>query len=232
MMHTLKDKKIMIVGGSAGIGLSVAKRVYELGATVVIASRTATEKHRFLEDSVGKNIETRSFDITSDHQTRSLIDAAGHIDHLVITVRGKGRPALFNDTNIDDAKEEFENKFWGSYRLIQMAQPIINPNGSVIMTSGIAGEKIFKSSSTMGVINGAIEILARSLAVELAPIRVNVVSPGFVEPKPTETNQYALTFPQARLATTDEIVQAYLCLMFNTYMTGTIIVVDGGARLI
>lgn len=232
MMNTLKDKKIMIVGGSSGIGLSVAKRVYEFGATVVIASRTAAEKHHLLEKSVGKCIETHSFDITSDHQTRSLIDAVGHVDHLVITVRGNGRPALFQDTNIDDPKEEFENKFWGSYRLIQMAQPSINPGGSVIMTSGIAGEKIFKGSSTMGVINGAIETLARSLAVELAPIRVNVVSPGFVEPKPTETEQYVLRFPQPRLASMEEIVQAYLCLMFNTYMTGTIMVVDGGARLI
>lgn len=84
----------------------------------------------------------------------------------------------------------------------------------------------------MAITNTAVETLCRSLAVELAPLRVNVVSPGFVEPKPREVQEYALNFPSKRLASVNDVAMAYLYLMLNPYLTGTITVVDGGARLV
>ena len=84
----------------------------------------------------------------------------------------------------------------------------------------------------MGIINSSIETLCRSLAVELVPLRVNAVSPGFVEPKPTEVQEYASRFPSKRLASANDIAAAYLYLMTNPYVTGTITVVDGGATLV
>ncbi|MEN6350542.1 MAG: SDR family oxidoreductase, partial [Syntrophomonas sp.] len=182
-MNPLENKKILIVGGSSGIGLALAKQVYKFGARVIIASRSAVEQHGMLAGAIGDGIETLSFNITSDCETKSLMDAVEQIDHLIITVRPEIKPAIFLMTTIDDAKEAFENKFWGAYRLIQAAHNHINPGGSIVMTTGIAGEKIFRGSSTMGIINAAVETLCRFLAVELAPIRVNAVSPGFIEPK-------------------------------------------------
>jgi NAD(P)-dependent dehydrogenase (short-subunit alcohol dehydrogenase family) len=169
MENSLKDKKILVVGGSSGIGLAVAKVVYKLGAKVVIASRSAAIKHDALAGDVGDRIQTVSFDIASAHEIGLLLAATRKIDQLVIAVRPDIKPALFQETDFDNAREAFENKFWGSYRLIQAAWDQINPGGSIIMTTGIAGEKVFKGSSTMGIINGALETLCRSLAVELAP---------------------------------------------------------------
>ena len=84
----------------------------------------------------------------------------------------------------------------------------------------------------MAIINSATETLCRALAVELAPLRVNAVSPGFVEPKPQKIKEYARRFPIGRLASMDEVVSAYMWLMTNQYITGAVTVIDGGARLI
>ena len=232
MQKSINNQKILVVGGSSGLGLSVAKQASERGAMVVIASRNASENHNALKGAVGNDIETYSFDATSELETETALKEIGGIDHLVITVRPDITPAPFDKTDIQKAKEAFETKFWGQYQLIQKAQGQIRPGGSIIMTTGIAGEKIFKNFSTMAVINSATETLCRSLAVELAPIRVNVVSPGFVAPKPQEVEKYAQQFPLGRIALPEEIAEAYIYLMTSPYVTGTSVVVDGGARLV
>jgi len=232
MHNSLKNKKILVVGGSSGLGLSVAKRASERGAKVVIASRNASENHNELAVAVGNDIETYSFDATSELETETALKEIGDFDHLVITVRPDITPAPFEKTDIKEAKEAFEIKFWGQYQLIQKAQSQINQNGSIIMTTGIAGEKIFKNFSTMAVINSATETLCRSLAIELAPTRVNIVSPGFVAPKPKEVEKHAQQFPLGRIASPEEIAETYIYLMASPYITGTSVVIDGGARLI
>jgi NAD(P)-dependent dehydrogenase (short-subunit alcohol dehydrogenase family) len=231
MDKVLQEQKVLIVGGNSGIGYAVAKEASRAGASVVIASRSAAAK-RNIEDRFGSDTAAFCCDITVDEDITAMMYEIGSIDHLVITVRPEIKSAPFSETNIDNAREAMETKFWGQYRLIQHARKNIRSGGSVTMTSGIAGEKIYQGSSTMCVINSAIEALCRVLAVEMAPIRVNTVSPGFVEPKVQGVRDYASQFPLGRLATPEEAVQAYLFLMTNPYVTGTTIVVDGGARLI
>jgi len=228
----LEGKTVLIAGGSSGIGLAVASLAYKNGADVIIASRNAVKHHQRLRDSVGKTIETRSFDITSDEGICGLIQAVDSIDHLVIAVRPDIKSSLFLDAELSEAKKAFDTKFWGTYRLVRAAQPRMKQHGSITLTSGIAGERVYKGTSTMAIINSSIETLCRSLAGELAPLRVNAVSPGFVDPKPREIQEYAHQFPSKRLASVDDVAMAYLYLMTNPYVTGAITVVDGGARLV
>ena len=228
----LEGKKVLVVGGSSGIGLAVSSLAQKNGAHVVIASRNAVKHSDTLKDSVGETVETHSFDITSEESVRGLLQAVGSIDHLVIAVRPDIKSSLFLETEIGEARKAFDTKFWGTYRLIQAFHPHLRHQGSIMLTSGIAGEKIYKGASAMSIINSAIETLCRSLAVELAPLRVNAVSPGFVEPKPREVQEYASQFPSERLASPNDIALAYIHLMKNPYITGSVIVVDGGARLV
>jgi NAD(P)-dependent dehydrogenase (short-subunit alcohol dehydrogenase family) len=232
MNDILDSKRILVVGGSSGIGLAVAKHAQQSGAHVIIASRNASARAGELPDWPGNGIETHSFDITSAEDNSRLFETIGIIDHLVITVRPEIKASPFQTTDIDAAQRAFDVKFWSTYRLIQVAQRYIKQSGSITLTSGIAGEKIYKGTSIMAVINSATETLCRVLAVELAPLRVNVVSPGFVEPKSKEVQEYACQFPLRKLASLDDVASAYLWLIASPYMTGTVTVIDGGARLI
>ncbi len=232
MNNALKDKRILIVGGSSGIGLAVAKQACKAGGKVVIASRNAVKNHNNLSALVGYEVETYSFDVTSGLETETELKKIGAIDHLVITTRPEITSAPFIETSLEQAKKAFESKFWGQYQLIQKAQGHISQDGSIVMTTGIAGEKIFKNFSTMTIINSSTEAFCRSLAVELAPIRVNVVSPGFVAPKSPEIEKYAQQFPVRKIASPKDVADAYLYLMGSPYTTGISVVVDGGAMLI
>lgn len=228
---TMEQKKVLVVGGSSGIGLAVADLAQQKGARVIVASRRASERVQALPQPLG-SLEAVSFDITSSTDHERLFDTIGTIDHLIIAVRPEIHPAPFQSTDIDEAKRAFDTKFWGQYRLVQAAHRHIKETGDIILTSGIAGEKIYSGASTMALINSATESLCRVLAVELSPLRVNCVSPGFVEPKPSPVQEYARQFPMKRLAALEEIASAYLWLMANPYVTGNVMVVDGGARLI
>lgn len=228
----LQEQKVLIVGGSSGLGLAVAAKVCAYGAEVVIASRSAAEKKAELSAAVGREVAAVSVDVSSESSMRAALPQIGRIDHLVLATRPEITPAPFLDTDFLEAKQAFETKFWGPYRVIQLLQKSISPEGSIVLTSGIAGEKIYKKHSTMAVINSATEALCRALAIELAPIRVNVVSPGFVAPKPAEAENYALHFPAGRIAAPGEVAEAFVSLMRNPYVTGATLVVDGGARLI
>jgi len=229
----LNGKTVLIAGGSSGIGLAVARLAAENGARVVIASRHAAENTSRLTDALGPAAEAYALDVTSDESVQRLHLAVGAIDHLVIAVRPDAQRAPFLETPLDRAKSAFETKVWGTCRLIRAAHPHVRTGGSITLTSGIAGEKTYPGAFAMALANGAVETLCRSLAVELAPVRVNAVSPGFVEPKPQEVQDYAAArFPAKRLATAREIAAAYLYLMTSLYATGTVVTVDGGARLI
>ena len=118
----LDGKRILVVGGSSGIGLAVAKHARQNGARVIIASRKARERGAVLPDGCGEAIETLDFDITSSEEHSRLFESAGVIDHLVITVRPEICVSSFQNMDIESAKRAFEVKFWGQCRLIQAAQ--------------------------------------------------------------------------------------------------------------
>ncbi|MCB2226771.1 MAG: SDR family oxidoreductase [Desulfarculaceae bacterium] len=228
----LQGQSVLVLGGNAGIGLAVARLAHENGARVLVASRRATQKAAELARELGPEVSAHDCDLTNPASFGPLLEAAGHIDHLVVAVRPALTPAPFASLDLEQAREGMGVKLWGAARFIQAALPQLNPQGSVTLTSGILGQKIMPGHAAMALIDVGVETLARALAVELAPLRVNAVSPGYLAPKPPEVAAKAEGFPAGRLGAAREAAASYLHLMLSPYVTGTVAVVDGGALLI
>ena len=233
IINKFTGKRIMIAGGTSGIGLAVAQKAALLFDEVILVSRNAEKKSPELKTKFKKeNVKFIDADMSFQPDIHELFVKTGKIDHLVITIRPELTGALFFDIQDKQAKEAFDLKFWAQYNLLKIAALNINEGGSIVMTSGIAGQKIYKGSLIMSVINSAVETMCRVLAVELAPLRINTVCPGFIEPKSDEIKKSAERLPLKRVAYSDEAVFAYMYLMENSYITGTILPVDGGALLV
>ncbi|MCF8032415.1 MAG: SDR family oxidoreductase [Desulfarculaceae bacterium] len=224
----LHGRTVLVLGGNAGIGLAVARLAHENRARVVVASRSAGE----LAGELGPEVSAFSCDITDPATYGPLLEAAGTVDHLVVAVRPALTPAPFASLELDQARAGMDVKLWGACSFVQAALPRMSPQGSVTLTSGIVGQKISPGHAAMALIDAAVETLARALAVELAPIRVNAVSPGYLAPKPDEVAAMAQGFPAGRLGAAREAAASYLHLMLSPYVTGTVAVVDGGALLV
>jgi NAD(P)-dependent dehydrogenase (short-subunit alcohol dehydrogenase family) len=223
----MKKDKILIVGGSSGIGLALAKQLGEKGSDVVIASRSAFEnQERFQDISSLDNCKCFSVDITVESEIKTLLNEVGTFDHLVFTVKAPLIIAPFLALNSEDVRLAFETKFWGQYNFSKLAVSHIRQGGSITFTSGTLGNRPYEGFSTMSIIAGAVESLCKALAIELSPIRVNSVCPGFKSLKEM-TNKIPLG-----LGSDIQMSNAYLFLINDSYLTGTTIVSDGGAMLV
>ncbi len=232
MNKRLHGRTILIAGGASGIGLAVARAAKKKGSKIIIASRSAGTKRAEITQSLGNDTGIHNLDITDDSDIGEFFSKVSHIDHMIFTVRPEYTPESFAETDIRQAQAAFNTKFWGQYLVIQKSLKSMRAGGSIILTSGIAGTKVYQKSSTMALINSATETLVKSLAIEISPIRINAVRPGFIEPKPETVNKYSHSFPLKRLGRIDEICAAYIYLLENTYITGSVLTVDGGATLI
>ncbi|WP_409305826.1 SDR family oxidoreductase [Peribacillus sp. SCS-155] len=237
---SLKEKRVVIVGGTSGIGLAAAKAFLDESAEVIISSRTASK----LEDakrSLGNQVQTYELDFRSEQNTRDFFKSIEKFDHLVVTA-GEGAMGHFGDLPVTSVKEAFDSKFWGQYITVLSALPYLEKSGSVTLTSGVYGIRPPKGASTLASINSAIDGLVRGLALDLAPIRVNVVSPGIVDtpiyagmPEQQREEMFAgigQQLPVGRIAKPEDIAQTYVYLAKNGFTTGTSVLVDGGAHLI
>lgn len=229
-----ENKKIVIVGGSSGIGYAVAQKALNVGAQVVIASRSNERLHTAAR-KLGERVQTEVVDASDEQSVADFFLRVGHFDHLAVTIKPQLPSGRFLENDVDAAIAAFDAKFWGQYRLAKHGAQYIRQNGSIAFTSGIASRRGYPGYSAVSAMNAATEALAKAIAIELAPIRVNTVCPGFVDTEPPTSGrtQYikklSPTLPLNRLGTTSEIADAYLYLFANSYSTGTVVVVDGGA---
>jgi NAD(P)-dependent dehydrogenase (short-subunit alcohol dehydrogenase family) len=233
METALQGKKILIIGGGTGIGLEVAKLASRSGASVILASRSIGKQEDAAHNLQGA--ATEPVDLTDEASISQLFERVGAIDHVAITARQPQKPELFLTADIATIRAAFDVKFWGQYLVAKFAASRIKTGGSITFTSGTASFCAYEGYASVAAMNAATEALARNLAVELAPIRVNTVCPGFADTLPSTPGRYefserlALRIPARRLATPTEIAQAYLFLMTNAYSSGTVLVVDGAA---
>ena len=229
-----ENKKIVIVGGSSGIGYAVAQKALNAGAHVVIASRS-NERLNTAARQLGERVQTEVVDASDDQSVADFFRRVGNFDHLAVAIKPQLPSGGFLENEVGAAIAAFDAKFWGQYRLAKHGAQYIRQDGSITFTSGIASRRGYLGYSAVSAMNAATEALAKAIAIELAPIRVNTVCPGFVDTEPPTLGRaqhvktLSPTLPLNRLGATSEIADAYLYLFGNSYSTGTVVVVDGGA---
>ena len=237
---TLQGRRIVVLGGSSGIGLAVAQAAAREGATVVIASSRRARVDEALK-TLPEGTEGHALDLAEESAVRAVFARLGNFDHLVFTAGESLQLDRLTNTDIEAARRFFGVRYWGAYLAAKSGSGNIREGGSIVFTSGIAGQRPRPGWSLAASICAAMEGLTRALAVELAPIRVNIVSPGVVKtPLWTgmpETDLEALyqrtaeRLPAGHVGEPAEIAEAYLYLMRQSYATGQVLVVDGGALL-
>ena len=238
---TLKGKRIVVLGGSSGIGLATARAAAQKGANVVIASSRKERVDEALA-TLPTGAEGRVLDLVDTGATQALFARLGSFDHLVFTAGETLQLGSLATTDVDAARRFFELRYWGAYRAAKYGCSGIRPGGSIVFTSGLAGLRPHAGWSLGASICAAMEGLTRALAVELAPIRVNTVAPGVVR-SPLWANlpeserealykQMTEKLPVGHVGEVEEVAQTYLYLMGQTYCTGEVIRVDGGGTLV
>jgi len=226
-MNTLTEQRVLIVGGSSGIGFETAAAARAAGASVTIVSRSEPGLKASAAKLDGK-VETAVLD-TNDNTTIEQFFAQDEPrDHIVISA-SQTKSGPVRGIDLGDAKEAMESQFWGPYRVARVAR--FEDNGSLT-------ERPSASSVLQGAINAALEALARGLALELAPVRVNAVSPDLIETSlwdslPSERRKAmfesaATRLPVRRVGQVTDIANAALFLMTTPFATGSTVRVDGG----
>lgn len=238
---TLNGKRIVVLGGSSGIGLATAQAAAQEGARVVIASSRRARIDEALA-TLPPGTEGHVLDLADGEATQALFARLGSFDHLVFTAGETLQLGPLATTDLDAARRFFALRYWGAYCAAKFGSSGLRKGGSIVFTSGVAGRRPHPGWSLGASICAAMEGLTRALAVELAPIRVNIVSPGVVRTplwaNMAEADREALyqrtadRLPVKHVGDAAEIAQAYLYLMRQSYGTGQVLVVDGGAVLV
>ena len=231
----LAGKKVVVVGGSSGIGLATAELAKREGAEIVIASRNV-ERLNAVAGTLGAT--AIAADVTSDESIENLFRQCGPVDHVVVTA-AQLRTGPFKTVAMEDVRATMESKFWGAWRVARSAE--IRPGGSLTLVSGFLSIRPRPAAAIIGAANGALESLARGLALELAPVRVNAVSPGIIDtpiraamPEDARRDMLAkaaAALPVGRVGTGEDIARQILAFMTIGFATGSIVYLDGGALI-
>ena len=230
---SLAGKKVVVVGGSSGIGLSTAEMAKREGADVIVASRNVARLDAIAEKL---NVIAIPADVTSDDSVAELFRKCGPVDHVVVTA-AQLRTGPFKTVAMEDVRATLESKLWGAWRVARAAE--IRAGGSLTLVTGYLSIRPRPNSAIVSVANGALESLARALALELAPVRVNAVSPGIIDTPiraamPEEARRDMLAkaaagLPVGRVGLGEDIARQILAFMANGFATGSIVYIDGGA---
>lgn len=243
-MANLMGKKVIVVGGSSGIGLGVAAATLERGADLMIVGRSADKLERARRAlGVDGRVETFAADMTQEANIAALFERIGVFDHLVSTAGTPPPGDPIDQTDIDNVRRFIDNKLVGAVLVAKHAARTLSRGGSMTFTSGINKDRPpVPGGAVVSAIAGSFTYLARALSLELAPSRVNVISPGWVDtPMFTELageaksqlfEAMAARLPSGKIATPADVALAYVYLMESEFTTGQTINIDGGQSLI
>ncbi|MFC4943569.1 SDR family oxidoreductase [Pseudonocardia sp. GCM10023141] len=238
MTGSLQDRTVLVIGRGSGIARAVVLAARDAGARVVAAGRDAEALAAAYAGEPG--ITTETVDVTDDDTIAALGERLGRIDHVVSTASARARGRL-QDLSRESVRASLDTKVIGPLMLAKHLGPRIDAGGSFVLFSGVAAFKIAVGTLAVAVTNGAADTLTRSLAVELAPVRVNAISPGVIdtgawdalgdEGKAAMFAEQSERNPARRVGTADDIAGAVLFALTNTFLTGVTLAVDGGEAL-
>ena len=235
---SLDGKRIVVIGGATGIGFAISELACTLGADIVIGSSSEANVGaavRRLQGATGRTVDLR--DEASVVRFFGQLDA---FDHLAITAGDWGGSMFVSSRDLDlaQARDCFTVRFWGVLAAVKHGCRTIAQDGSITLTSGMLAHRPMKGAPMATAVGGAVEHLARGLAIDLAPVRVNAVCPGIiltdhVKQMPEERlRSFVAPLPVPRAGSPAEVAKAYVYLMLNGYATGQILPVDGGGMVV
>ena len=237
----LEQQKVVVIGGSSGVGLSAVARFAKAGADVIAVARNADRLASAIEGLPGR---VRGFAL--DGTDRGALDdffiKLGNVDHLVLTLSGGEGAGEFATLDLAALRRGFEAKFWPQLEVAQASLPWLRKGGSITFVTAISARIANPGTAGLAAINGALESMIGTLARELGPVRVNAVSPGVIDTpwwdavpadfKATVFRQQAEALPVGRVGRPDEVAQAIEFLVGNGFTTGTVLPCDGGLSLL
>ena len=237
---SLKNTRVLIIGGTSGIGLGVATAVAERGATPIVVSRRQTSVDRALAQ-LPEHARGATVDLTDVAALAQLALDLGELDHLVFTAGESLELAPLADLTPELITGFFATRFVGALSAVRAFAPHLRAGGSITLTSGSAAEQPEFGALPVSIC-GAMNALTTALAVELAPIRVNAVAPGIVRTplwdalpdadRETMYGEAAQRLPVGRIGEVDDVALAYVYCMEQTYGTGIVLKVDGGSVMV
>lgn len=234
------SETIVIIGATAGMGLSSAQTLAKAGYRVIISGRSQHTLDQALAKIPGEVLGF-PLDYTNADSITTFFSHVGAFDHLALVGSGQAAWGPFRDLKLDALKIAFDQKFYGFFLCAQAGLAHLRKNGSITFVIGGASRSAIPNTSGVAAVNGAIQAMAFTLSKELAPTRVNILSPGLVdtpmydwmtpEEKHNFFQQMGSQVPVGRVGRPDEIAEALLFLIHNEFTTGAILDVDGGNRL-
>lgn len=226
------DARVLIVGGTGGIGRALAERYASLGCDVILTSRSA-ERAEATASEIGSNVRGIALDIAEPEQIQPMLADVGEIDRLLIVAIERDYNTV-RDYDIAKARRAVTVKLVGYTEVVHALLERFSDQASVVIFGGLAGQRPYPGSTTVTMVNGAVSSMIRTMAVELAPIRFNAIHPGVIgdtpawSDKPEAIEAIAARTPGGRLATTEDVVDAVKFLFNNRGVNGVNLIVDGG----
>ena len=236
----LADQTVLVIGGSSGIGLETARQARAEGAEVVLTGRDPDRLRRAAND-VGA-VRTEAFDATDfDRLERFFVELPGPVDHVVVTA-GSPYYAPLSEMDVAQARRDTDTHLWLPVYVAKLAVGRVRPGGSVLLFSGTGGRRTAVGLSLVSTLTAGLPALTRSLALEIAPIRVNLIAPGFVDTPLSASllgdqledrrEQLRSTLPIRRVVGPADVAALSVHVMVNTALTGATFDVDGGQQLV
>jgi NAD(P)-dependent dehydrogenase (short-subunit alcohol dehydrogenase family) len=233
---SLAGRRVVVVGGTSGMGRATARAAADAGATVIAAGRRPVTERAPLP-----GVEEAVVDVTDERSVQELFDGVGALDHLLVSA-SPGTPGPFLEQDVAAARSYLDGKVMGSWASARYAAPRMPPGGSITFVTGGAVVRPPRHAAMVVAAFAAVEALTRALALELGPLRVNAIRPGYTdsdmwgflsaEERDRLRERVAAALPTGRMGAPEDVAGAALFLMANAQTTGAVLEVSGGETLV